>query len=236
MVATRTEKTTATKTEAIAPDHTIRSALGLLMRMRDDVLRGLLPMLAELSALDEGTLREPTLRRLALRMFCVQRYRQLRRAPEHRHDPDRVLAKLIGSEAVKIDPAWRCSLRSLQVWIKAWNAVGDGGVAAGWRGLIRPSWGDPPSRSGSGGSNPGRRSPEAIAYFNRHYLGGRGKSIATCHRMTLNTARRRGWNWPETCGATRSWASGGLRGKRSRARRDSTRVRTVVECESAKLN
>jgi len=209
-------------------DRTIRRAFELLLRMRPDVLEGVCPLLTDLANVGDEPLREPTLRRVALRMFCVQRYRQVRRSLEHRHLSARRIAELVSREAARIDPAWRCSRRSLQSWLRAWNAVDGDGLAAGWRGLIRPSWTEQRSRDGRSWLAPGHRSPEAIAYFKRCYVDGRGQTVAACHRLTLREARRRGWTWPASCAATRVWLKGGRTGKQRRTKRRPNRRQKAI--------
>lgn len=135
---------------------TIEALLGLKPAALDAVQ----PLLADLAGIGEEGLSRAGLRRLATRMYCVQRYRVLRRTPEHDRQSSRVLLDLVSQEATALAPGKRCSRRSIQLWIRAWNAPGPDGVALGWRGLIHPCMGEQRRRFGRSGRKPSR-SPEA---------------------------------------------------------------------------
>jgi len=98
--------------------HTLETLLG----MNGAALEALQPLLADLVGIGDECLSGAALRRLAMRAFCVQRYRQLRRSKDSvgRLNAARLAAR-VSREATGIDPAWRCSWRTLQSWIRAWN-------------------------------------------------------------------------------------------------------------------
>jgi hypothetical protein len=185
-------------------------AIELIFGMQPGLLEAVTPLIADLAELSNVTLTAASLRRLPVRMFCVLRYQQLRRTPKYRHRSLARLVRIINGDAVRVDSSWKCSVRALQTWVRAWNATCDDGVAAGWRGLVRPYRVERRIRRGKRPrfGHSGRkveRSPEAIRFFRDRYVDSRGQTVAACHRATLEEARRQGWRWPETPESTRTW-------------------------------
>ena len=210
---------------------TIVQTLEWLLGLRPEALALVQPLLTDLA--DVGRLPTKTQRRLVFRVFCVQRYRALRRSADHRRSSQCQVIALVNQDARGIVAAWRCSRRSLQAWIAAWNAIGADGVALGWRGLIAPGKTERRVRYGRSGRRPSQ-SRQAVAFFDRAYCEGAGGTVAACHRLTLAEAGRQGWDWPSTSAATRYWLAhrttdkGGrktprLNGDRSRVERGSAR-------------
>lgn len=221
----RQVKPERTKTPVARRDQTLVRVIELLFGMQPELLEAVTPLIADLAELSNTTLGARSLPRLAVRLFCVLRYQQLRRTPKHRDRNLSRLVRLINRDALQVDPRWKCSVRSLQTWVRTWNATCDDGMAAGWRGLIRPYRLERRIRSGERPKfdHPPRkaaRSPAAIRYFNRCYVDSRGQNVAACHRLTLEEARRRGWRWPKTPESTRTW----LRNLRRRKRRRPART------------
>jgi hypothetical protein len=206
--------------QAARRNETVVRAIELLFTMQPGLLEAVTLLIADLAELSDATLTAGSLRRLPVRMFCVLRYQQLRRTPQYRDHNLARLVRVINRDAAQVDPCWKCSVRSLQTWVRTWNATCDDGVAAGWRGLIRPYRLERRIRRGKRPrfGHSGRkveRSPEAIRFFRDRYVDRRGQTVAACHRATLQEARRRGWRWPETAQSTRVW----LRNLRRRQRR-----------------
>ena|GEM_PF-5709963 len=110
-----------------APQHTWAAkqnetsvrTLELLLRMRGDLLEALRPLLVNLIGMGDESFSDSIMHRLAKRVYCVQRYRELRRSPEHRHLSQRRLIALVNRDAARIDRTWACSRQAIQAWIQA---------------------------------------------------------------------------------------------------------------------
>jgi transposase InsO family protein len=90
--------------------------------------------------------------------------------------------------------------RSLQLWKRAYDAIGDDGAIRGVEALIDRR-GDEPK---GGGAHDGR-SQEAIAYFYSLYHARQGFTVRTCHKTTLAKALENRWTWPASYAATTKW-------------------------------
>ena len=128
-------------------DVVIGEALHQLKRLRCDAVAALLPFLSELAMLNPPAT-AGTVRRAVGRLRLVQRFAELRRLPEIRGRSNRAIILQVNHEAGRIAPGQRCSLRSLQKWIEAYNTLTSGGLAAGWAALI-DNYGRPLKRSSS---------------------------------------------------------------------------------------
>ena len=90
--------------------------------------------------------------------------------------------------------------RSLQLWKRAYDAIGDDGAIRGVEALIDRR-GDEPK---GGGAHEGR-SQEAIDYFYSLYHARQQFTVKTCHKTTLAKALKSGWTWPASYAATTKW-------------------------------
>ncbi|MCK4627085.1 MAG: hypothetical protein KAV00_17365 [Phycisphaerae bacterium] len=126
-------------------DVVIAEAVHQLRLLRCDAVAALLPFLGELAALNSPAT-AGTIRRAVNRLRLVRRFSQLRRQPENRGKSNRSLIIRVNREAARIAPGQCCSVRSLQKWIKAYNSLTPGGLAAGWEALI-DNYGRPLKRS-----------------------------------------------------------------------------------------
>ncbi len=194
----------------------IVEALALLMRLRPDVATSAPGLLADLeAAMAIDGLRERTLHRFAGRLFCVLRYRQLRRSRDTRHMSNRQVVKLVDRDARAADSRWRCAWRSFQEWAAAWNHVEGDGLAAGPMGLLWPTRRGV-TACGMPGRPPSIFSPEAVESFRRMYIGPVGPSVAKCHRRMRALAEQRGWSWPKSEPTVIKHLLGGRVSKRSK--------------------
>ena len=216
-------------------DAAIVQAIETLLRMRSDFVAAIHPFLESLADLPGEGIREPTLRRVSMRLYCVLRFHELRHAPDNALETSRSLAQRVCKEARKINPAWKCSAWSLEVWIRAWNRPASDGTPLGWRSLMDPY---SERRSMPRLDRRGRRSarsPEAIAFWDKLYLDGDGQSVAACHRLTVAAAKRKGWRWPAGYSTTRYWLGGRKQGRRIKNRRRSRGVWRTIEPRSNSL-
>ena len=200
-----THSMASTATRSARQNQAIVHTLETLLGMNGAALEALQPLLTDLAGIGDVGLSGAALRRLAMRVFCVQRYGQHRRSKDSagRLNVTRLAAR-VSREATGIDPAWQCSSRALQSWIRAWNRPAADGIASGWRGLIHPHLEEKRKHFGHSGRKPSR-SPEAIAFFDGHAVDRSVQNLAALHRRTLAEARRYGWDWPASCSATRAW-------------------------------
>ena len=129
-------------------DAVINEGLCQLKRLRYDAVAALLPFPGELAVLNPPAT-AGTVRRAVGRLRLVQRFADLRRVPENRSWGNRAILVQVSREAGRIAPGQRCSVRSLQTWIEAYNALTSGGLAAGWEALI-DNYGRPVKRPLSG--------------------------------------------------------------------------------------
>ncbi len=98
---------TSTTTRSARQNQAIVHTLETLLGMKGAALEALQPLLADLVGIGNVGLSGAAMQRLAMRVFCVQRYRQHRRSEDSvgRLNATR-LATHISREARKIDPAW----------------------------------------------------------------------------------------------------------------------------------
>jgi len=137
-----------------------------------------------------------------------QAYRKLRRLDEWRtlcdvcRDATEVeLAGRIVAEAKRAEGNdFPISVRALQLWRRAYDAIDDDGQKRGVRGLIDGRGEEPSGIVAKVG-----RSQEAQDYFYSLYRTENKLSLAMSHRETLAEAKRRGWNWPTTISGTHKW-------------------------------
>lgn len=182
----------------------LRDAMASLLAVEPDLLHGLRLGLSDLAHVTGQTSSESARDRFAWRLFCVERFRQLRRAESNRRLKGSQLAAIVSREAAAINPAWHCNWHSLRLWTATWNAIAEDGVAAGWRGLMFPMRPDVRGRR-SGRGRFATRSPEAVRFFFGLYREATGQTVAACHRKTVAEANRHDWAWPRSADATREW-------------------------------
>jgi len=92
------------------------------------------------------------------------------------------------------------SLRTLQLWERAYSARGADGRPRGVEGLIDKRGNEP-----KGGGAHEARSQEAIDYFYGVFHAGSRQSIKASHKATLHRAKAHGWTWPQSYAATTKW-------------------------------
>lgn len=131
-------------------------AVRQLRRLSDDALVALLPVLGELAGLDPPTT-AGSVRRAWGRYRLLRRFADLRRQPDNRGQSNRALMLQVLQESPSIAPEVKCSLRSLQVWVQSFNALTEGGLAAGTSALV-DNYGRP---TGSPRAIPAKRKPTA---------------------------------------------------------------------------
>ena len=122
---------------------------------------------------------------------------QMELAPAPRTDAE--IAAAVVAEAKAAEGAdFRVSVRSLQSWWSAYNAIGHQGRLRGLEGLIDHY------AVGEFGAFAGRTG-DAVKLFYDLYHARRQFSIRQCHDQVLAQARVRGWCWPESVRATANW-------------------------------
>lgn len=113
----------------------------------------------------------------------------------------RDLAAHIVAEAKRVEgDDFSISVRSLQLWWRAYNELGDDGRIRGIEALV-PRYSNPQSATPDQPS----RSPEAVDYFYGLYYSPANHSIKVCHEATARKAATGGWSWPDGYTATVRW-------------------------------
>jgi len=133
------------------------------------------------------------------RAHWVDEWRKMVDAPRLAGITDRDLADQVVAEARRVEGVdFPVCVRSLQRW-RHWLKTGRPGRGAGVEALIdRYAIGSAP-----GGAT--ARSAQAVEYFYKHYRTRMQNSVQTCHRWTLDMARRNGCSWPASYSSTRAW-------------------------------
>ncbi|MCO6436517.1 MAG: transposase family protein [Phycisphaerae bacterium] len=127
----------------------------------------------------------------------------------------KVAATRIVSEARAAEgPAFKISVRSLELWWSAYQTPRDDGRIRGVEALVDRYTG-PSSSSSAIACCPlpvaCTRSPEAIDYFYSLYHTTLKLSVAQCHEATVRHAEQNrlagqeGWSWPASYSSTRRW-------------------------------
>ena len=117
-------------------------------RVEPLALLPLLPLLGELAAGQCKPATAGTVRRALGRWRLLKRFSVLKRRHPARSNSQ--IMNQVNREAARIAPGLRCSVRSLESWLRGFNSVGPGGLAAGPAALIdkyRP--GRPPKKRDS---------------------------------------------------------------------------------------
>ena len=117
-------------------DAILTEAIEALSRLPAETLLPLLPWFGELVRERPHPLTRRTISYCLGRCRLLQRYAELRADPGTRHLTQLDILGLVLRDAPTVSPGLRCSVRSLQRWIKKRNAVRDDGLAGGVAGLI----------------------------------------------------------------------------------------------------
>jgi len=111
------------------------------------------------------------------------------------------IAAEIAAEAKQHEgPDFLISVRTLQAWWTAYNAIGDDGRIRGVEALV--------DRYGCGTAAPGgesTRSASAINFFYGLFRTERKLTLKVCHEITQRESRRERWAWPPSASATARW-------------------------------
>ncbi len=135
----------------------------------------------------------------------LRRWDQL--CQEHRlaGESELTLARRVVAEAKAVEAGqFTVSVRSLQIWRRAYNDTTPGGRIAGIAGLIDRRSLSGNRDGGATGSVEGR-SPDAVEYFYGLYHCQSRPSAKTCHAATLRESNRQGWEWSVSYSATLKW-------------------------------
>jgi len=112
---------------------------------------------------------------------------------------DLQLAGRVVADARRSEPDdFKISVRSLQAWHTAYNALGDDGHIRGVEALV-PKYAHEP------GAAAVTRSPDAVAFFYSLFHAQKPFTIRACHEATLREAKARAWSWPPSVTATTRW-------------------------------
>ncbi len=137
--------------------------------------------------------------RAALRLRWLRAYWAACRAAP-RGTSKGAVARRIAADARQVeDDSFHISQRSLQRWERAYHAVDpETGKPAHVDGLID-------RYRAPDGDDRWPRSSEAIEFFYTLYHTEQRLGIGHCHQVVLRAARRSGWRWASSAGATRAW-------------------------------
>ena len=121
-------------------------------------------------------------------------------------DADAVsIAREVADEAKEAEGAgFKISVSSLYLWWRTHQTIDpETGTIRGLEGLVDKYGTALPLFDDAAGT--ANRSPEAIEFFLGQYRTELKRSVSLCHRETLLAAKQNGWEWPESCAATRRW-------------------------------
>jgi len=126
-------------------DEILGEVIEALSRVPATALLPLLPWFGQL-ARDRGRRLTPGVVRRALgRWRVLQRFAEMRSSPEYRGQSNRKIILRIVGEAPRMFRGVKCSRRSIQEWVRKYNAVMDDGLAGGLFALI-DAYGRPPQK------------------------------------------------------------------------------------------
>ena len=130
----------------------------------------------------------------------LQAWRKACSTPRLAGQTEKTIARRIVDDARRLEPdGFRVSVRSLQSWWAAYNALNGDGAIAGLEALV-DGYVNPGGRDG-----PPPRSAEAVESFYELYRTQGRLSVKVCHDATVREARRHGWSWPSGYSATARW-------------------------------